>query len=149
MKKSAILLLAIIAGALYLASQNTAESKRFRQTFSEIKPQSFRADAAGVSAEVRSFAPAQPDTDKSNKKTAEEKTRFVPNKEPFRKQMRDAVHDGDSALVQFSAASMPPTALSFNGISSNDNAAAYGFRVLPPDPTGDVGLNHYVLRGSQ
>ncbi|HSK72800.1 MAG TPA: carboxypeptidase regulatory-like domain-containing protein, partial [Pyrinomonadaceae bacterium] len=147
MKKSAVLLLAIIAGALYFASQNAAESRRFslaKPTVSEIKPQSFRAAASGVSPEVRSFAPAQPDADKSSKKTAEERARFVPNKEPFRKQKQGAIHDGDSALAQFSAVAMPTPALSFNGISSNDNAAAYGFRVVPPDPTGDVGLNHYV-----
>ena len=30
------------------------------------------------------------------------------------------------------------------GLSSDDNAAAFGFRVMPPDVNGDVGLNHVV-----
>jgi len=32
--------------------------------------------------------------------------------------------------------------LVIEGVSSDDNAAAFGFRVMPPDVNGDVGLNH-------
>ena len=39
---------------------------------------------------------------------------------------------------------MPTPILSFDGVSSTDNANAFGFRVIPPDPNGDVGPNHYV-----
>jgi len=34
--------------------------------------------------------------------------------------------------------------LVIEGISSDDNAAAFGFRVMPPDVNGDVGPNHIV-----
>ena len=38
-----------------------------------------------------------------------------------------------------------PTAnLSFGGFDSDDNATMFGFRIMPPDTEGDVGLNHYV-----
>ena len=32
----------------------------------------------------------------------------------------------------------------FDGSSNDDNAAAFGFRIVPPDTQGDVGPNHYV-----
>ena len=34
--------------------------------------------------------------------------------------------------------------LVFDGLTSDDNNAAFGFRVAPPDTSGDVGPNHYV-----
>jgi len=34
--------------------------------------------------------------------------------------------------------------VSFEGLSNQDNFNAFGFRVNPPDPIGDVGPNHYV-----
>ncbi|MEO8072518.1 MAG: FG-GAP-like repeat-containing protein [Acidobacteriota bacterium] len=96
-----------------------------------------------ISEKVSSFAPASPEIGQTNKKSADEKALAVPNKQPFRKQIEGVIHDKDSALADFSAAAMPPS-LSFNGISSDDSAAAFGFRIAPPDPNGDVGLNHYV-----
>lgn len=41
-------------------------------------------------------------------------------------------------------AAMPGTMVSFDGISSQDNFNAFGFRLSPPDTDGDVGPNHYV-----
>ncbi len=38
----------------------------------------------------------------------------------------------------------PPPALSFDGLSDDDNRAVLGFRVVPPDTNGDVGRSHYV-----
>src|SRR6266511_4036202 len=38
----------------------------------------------------------------------------------------------------------PPPLLTFEGTSDDDNQALVGFRVVPPDTNGDVGLNHYV-----
>ena len=38
----------------------------------------------------------------------------------------------------------PQAARSFDGLSNADNLAAHGNAVLPPDPTGDIGANHYV-----
>jgi hypothetical protein len=109
-----------------------------------LKPQAVRASTVSVSEKVSSFAPAKPDGGQSSKKTAEEKARAVPNNLPFRKQIKTATRDAESHLASVSAVPMPTPALSFDGLSSNDNAAAYGFRIVPPDPFGDVGPNHYV-----
>ncbi len=39
---------------------------------------------------------------------------------------------------------LPSPLVSFEGVNSDDNAAAFGSRVMPPDTVGDVGPNHYV-----
>ena len=75
---------------------------------------------------------------------AEETARAIPNKIPFRKLKTGAVSDPDAAIAIDSGIPMPASELDFDGLSSNDNAAAYGFRVFPPDTNGDVGPNHFV-----
>ncbi|MBA4182632.1 MAG: hypothetical protein H0X49_01285, partial [Acidobacteria bacterium] len=152
MKKRLALISLIIFALFSFAYRQTTESKRFdssnqqSQTISEIKPQSVKAVAFGVSEKVSSFAPASPDEGSTSKKMgrAEAQARAVPNRKPFRKQVEGAIHDSDSAQAKFSDAPMPATSLSFDGLSNNDNAAAYGFRAVPPDTNGDVGPNHYV-----
>jgi len=149
MKKRLVAFLAIVfAVSFFIFLQQRTESKLLNssktQTFSELIPLNVRAAAFGVSAPVSSFAPAVPASSETNKKTADEKARAVPNNLPFRKQIPGAIHDADAALARASALPMPTPLLSFNGISSNDNAAAFGFRVIPPDTNGDVGPNHYV-----
>ena len=42
------------------------------------------------------------------------------------------------------ASATPGTLTNFEGLSDDDNAAVLGFRYVPPDTEGDVGLNHYV-----
>ena len=42
------------------------------------------------------------------------------------------------------AAAIAPPVTSFEGLSNQDNEDVVGFQVNPPDPVGDVGLNHYV-----
>ncbi|PYQ20908.1 MAG: hypothetical protein DMF81_17120 [Acidobacteria bacterium] len=42
------------------------------------------------------------------------------------------------------AAALPAPSVSFDGLSSADNGALFGFRVSPPDTNGDVGPSHYV-----
>ena len=93
---------------------------------------------------VSSLAPAAPSDGVSGKKSADEKARAVPNNLPFRKQIPNAPHDTDGNLANITGAQMPAPLLSFEGLSSNDNAAAFGFRIIPPDTFGDAGLNHYV-----
>ena len=147
MKKRLTLILFTALAISFFAYRQSAESKKFinRQTLNltELKPQFVQATAFAISAKVSDFAPASPEKGQTNKKSAEEKALTVPNKQPFRKQIEGAAHDTESNLADFSAAAMPPS-LSFDGISSNDSAAAFGFRIAPPDPNGDVGLNHYV-----
>ena len=56
---------------------------------------------------------------------------------------RDPLLDSSNAVVQ-TAAATPAPSLSFEGTTDDDNAAVLGFRIVPPDTNGAVGLNHYV-----
>ncbi len=49
----------------------------------------------------------------------------------------------NATAAQATAAIGAPIA-NFEGLSNQDNFNAFGFRVNPPDPVGDVGPNHYV-----
>ncbi|MBK7707550.1 MAG: VCBS repeat-containing protein [Acidobacteria bacterium] len=121
------------------------ETRTYSQNgLGEVHPQNVRAAAAGVSPRVSSFGPAVPDGSLTGKKTADEKALEIPNNLPFRKQIENAPQDGLNRLADQSSLLMPAPLLSFEGLNSNDNAAAYGFRVLPPDTVGDVGFDHYV-----
>lgn len=153
MKKRIILALLILFGIFFFVYHQSVESKKVpssnidqNRAFSELTPQKITASAFGVSEKVSSFAPAQPNPNETSKKMgrAEEQAREVPNNIPFRKEAEGAPHDSDSALVNLGGLPMPTPSLSFEGISSNDNFSAYGFRVLPPDTNGDVGMEHYV-----
>jgi hypothetical protein len=113
------------------------------QILSELKPTFRKADVFGISDPVSSFSPATPNTN-FGKKSADEKAREIPNNEPFRKIVPNAIRDADANINNFSAVPVPTPSLSFDGLSSNDNFTAYGTRIVPPDTNGDVGLNHYV-----
>ncbi|MGI8787151.1 MAG: FG-GAP-like repeat-containing protein [Pyrinomonadaceae bacterium] len=150
MKQGFALTLLVFLALFYFAHLQTAQNKnneppqKQSPIFSEIKPQIFQADAFGVSQKVSDFAPASPENGRSAKKSADEKALAIPNREPFRKQIPNAVHDAENSPANFSAVPMPVPMLSFGGLSSDDNAAAYGFRAVPPDANGDVGPNHFV-----
>lgn len=52
---------------------------------------------------------------------------------------------GDGALQQGTVPSViSAPSRNFEGLSNQDNFNIFGGRVNPPDPVGDVGLNHYV-----
>lgn len=132
---------------LVLMISSFSPERRVESTsLDELSPKFVQASNFAVSIPVREIEPAQPESTKSSNKMgcAEELARQVPNKVPFRKERKDAVHDLEAAVARFSDRPMPAATLVFDGISSNDNAAAYGFRIVPPDTNGDVGLNHYV-----
>jgi len=50
----------------------------------------------------------------------------------------------DPVWQRQSGESVATPSLTIEGLSSDDNAAAFGFRVMPPDVNGDVGPNHIV-----
>ena len=50
----------------------------------------------------------------------------------------------DSSALAVSLVPTPDPSLSFEGTTDDDNAAVVGFRLVPPDTNGDVGLEHYV-----
>jgi hypothetical protein len=56
---------------------------------------------------------------------------------------RDPLLDASNRVVETTALTPAPS-LSFEGTTDDDNAAVLGFRVVPPDTNGDVGLDHYV-----
>ena len=65
--------------------------------------------------------------------------------ENVRIQSKSATHGPDGALQTTSPIeAMPTPSANFDGVSSADNAAAFGGRVYPPDTDGAVGPNHYV-----
>jgi hypothetical protein len=71
----------------------------------------------------------------------------VPNKIPLDMAQRAKPHPGgpDPVLDEGPIVNNTPTPLrSFDGQSDDDNAALLGFRIVPPDTNGDVGLTHYV-----
>lgn len=121
----------------------TAKSQK-QTGFKEIRPQFVRPASFAVSRPVSSLAPAVPDGSLTSKKTAEQKSREVPNRIPFRKQVEGIAPDPPPVPGSFAGVPLPVPSLSFEGLNSDDNAAAYGFRVVPPDTVGDVGFDHYV-----
>ncbi len=57
----------------------------------------------------------------------------------------DKPHKKDGALqTAVTTAAMPAPLLTFEGPNNADNLRIFGFRVNPPDPNGDVGMQQYV-----
>src|SRR5919197_6700766 len=57
----------------------------------------------------------------------------------------DTGYSRDGALQSaLPPASIPSTQQNFEGLSNQDNFNIFGFRVNPPDPNGEVGLNNYI-----
>lgn len=70
--------------------------------------------------------------------------REVPNRAPLEvSPPNDTRIDPRWQRLQGEKVSAAPL-VSIEGLSSDDNAAAFGFRVMPPDVNGDVGPNHVV-----
>jgi len=67
----------------------------------------------------------------------------VPNRPPVAQLPRDEGRI-DPAWQRQSGESVAAPLVVIEGLSSDDNAAAFGFRIMPPDVNGDVGLNHVV-----
>lgn len=53
-------------------------------------------------------------------------------------------HGDPSLKAQPMGAAMPGPLFTFEGPSNADNQRIFGGRVVPPDPNGDVGRNHYI-----
>jgi hypothetical protein len=148
MKKGFVLFLVFTAFALYFLVPRAVKTQRIEKPkiFSELRARKYKANAFGVSPRVNSLSPAVPESKKKSRRLgrAEETARAIPNNIPFRKLKTGAVRDPDAAIAIDSGIPMPSSELDFDGLSSNDNAAAFGFRVFPPDTNGDVGPNHFV-----
>lgn len=138
----------LLSVAAYLAASRpgTAAVDDDRRRFPELRPRKVQAFASGISINVRDLPPAAPEAGNESGKMgrAEQQARSVDNKVPFRKIDRQAAADAERPTGDFSGLPMPPVGVNFEGINSNDNFAAYGFRIVPPDTIGDVGPDHYV-----
>jgi hypothetical protein len=122
----------------------SANNKLDSFSFAQLAPVSLPAARFAVSAPVSSFGPARPNDGTTSRKL-EKSDKEIKNKEVLRAPAIGATHDADIAIAKTATSpAMSPPTLSFDGLSSTDNFTAYGFRVMPPDPTGDVGPNHYV-----
>lgn len=70
--------------------------------------------------------------------------------DPSTEQEGGPLAQGDTSSADGALQSvMPPTTIpstqtNFEGLSNQDNANTFGFRVNPPDPNGEVGPNNYV-----
>ncbi len=144
MRVAVSFLLVATIGLTLAFTVGSAGHDRAHRVFNELKPLAMSPFAYGVSPKVSSFGPAVPDGTMSSKLPADQKAREVPNREPFRKVITNNEPDSESKLAPIGPGNMPGPLFSFDGLSSNDNAAAYGFRVIPPDTIGDVGFDHYV-----
>jgi len=105
--------------------------------------------AAAPSARPTFTAPAAFDRSKPlTQLAAESRPATAPRTRPeqgARPEQTGGRHTPDAALQSsVGTASIAGTNANFEGLSNDDNFAAFGFRVNPPDPIGDVGPNHYV-----
>ncbi len=102
-------------------------------------PVAEQAVAFGVSEELRNLPPSE---DKPTEGPTE--TKVVPLK-IFRSELPDAAPTEDPVVQESVESTLTPSpSLFFGALTSDDNAAAFGGRVMPPDTVGDVGPNHYV-----
>jgi subtilisin-like proprotein convertase family protein len=106
------------------------------------QPAASKATGFAVSPPLRSLPPDE--TEKPPDASGDE-IKAVPLK-TFRVETGDPEAAAPDPVVQSDAPStlVGPPALSFAGLSNQDNSTAFGFRVSPPDTVGDVGPNHYV-----
>ncbi|NNE66434.1 MAG: hypothetical protein HKN33_07690 [Pyrinomonadaceae bacterium] len=148
MKRGLFAFLIVGACLVFFAIPRNVDSRRSDKprVFEELRPQKIKAVAAGTSPRVDSLGPENVDPARRSLRAgkAEETARAIPNKLPFRKEEPGAIYNGPGPLAQFTGQGMPQPSVSFEGLSSNDNAAVFGFRVFPPDTNGDVGPNHFV-----
>ncbi len=99
-----------------------------------------KAVGFGESDELRNLEP----TEEKPTEEPPEEGKVIPMP-PFRTEIADAAPTEDPVLQSLAPEALTPTpSLFFGGLTSDDNAAAFGFRVMPPDTDGDVGPNHYV-----
>jgi hypothetical protein len=114
-----------------------------------LTPHSVKASAFAVSRAVKDLPPGKQSSSKSMRVRRGEVDINEKNREGGRKIAPDVKSSPDAALVSprkgLTPTTAPPApAVSFDGVSSQDNADEFGFRVSPPDTQGDVGPNHYV-----
>ena len=142
--------LCALAGALaMLACATLADAAN---TTANVQPKFSTAVAFDVSPSLRALA-STVRLRTAARAASGEPVEIRPERGPVAK---DQGYSGDGALQggsgvrlqaaapTITAATIPAPSLTFEGLSNQDNFDLFGFRVIPPDPVGAVGRNHYV-----
>jgi hypothetical protein len=134
------LVFAVVSAAMFWLKH--VESKQPENLPTE--PQTVKASALAVSPPVSSLAQALPNQrpKDGSKIPVKEINDGEENESSTASDLFS--HDSDNGLASFSGMPMPTPAFSFDGLSNFDNVDLYNVFYIPPDPTGDVGPDHYV-----
>ena len=145
--------LTLLAACAFLLASSTRPAAAQRGAATPA-PQFARAARYAKTAPARTFEQkkAAVVTDQIKGENPPRPIRRVPNEGLPKEQNREGATHGIDAAIQNSYRTNSVTAEpliaapenSFDGLSSDDNAAVLGVRYLPPDTVGDVGPNHYV-----
>ncbi len=100
-----------------------------------------RPTAFGVSQPLRDMKPVEP--------LAGAQDREIPNREvtelPVLLTEKPVTEPrGEARLTEVNGSLAPSPVVAFDGLNSDTNQALVGFRVMPPDTQGAVGMNYYV-----
>ena len=127
-----------------IARAQTAENQ-------PLSPIVRQAEDFYVTPPVRDLPPDQTekDTGQVNAGGTERPIRVIPNQQISRSVLDMGEKDGaliepETTLRAMTIEAPTPAGANFEGLSSDDNNAVFGFRVLPPDTIGDVGPTQYV-----
>ena len=115
-----------LAGASLLAGEDQAAKT----------PTVAFATRHGESAPLREYKPVGPVQPRPN--------REIRNEIVFKKGSSRSTPATDPVAQTRAGVSQPEPLTQFEGGSDDDNAAVNGGRIVPPDPNGDVGPNHYA-----
>ena len=149
----ALLLLGGLCASYFQRSVASAQDQR---DVSRMKPFTSKSVAFSKTMRVRDIPESKAETFDSNKifgEKPERQIRKINNQGlPREENSEGRLGSYDGALqihypqrkTQEQELNIPAADLTFEGLSSDNNATAFGFRVLPPDTVGDVGPNHYV-----
>jgi hypothetical protein len=134
----AAVLLVLAAAALIFLSVSPRASAQATNRIRPLTPKFTTAVAFDVSPALRTLPLAK-------KHVADPSNLLEIRPERGPRAQSKGYKSGDKALQAFSPAlAIAAPLLTFEGVSNEDNFNIFGFRVNPPDPNGEVGLNHYV-----
>src|SRR5437762_13679339 len=145
--RARLFLVLLFAGVIGTVSYRpVAETRRLPETRiaeGQLEPQFHRAIASGISPTVRSVAGPPKYTRPANSSKLEVREVFEPEENEV-DEHENILHDPDGSPATITASPMPMPSLSVDGLSNYNNIDLYNALIIPPDPIGDVGPNHYV-----
>ncbi|MCG6963655.1 MAG: carboxypeptidase-like regulatory domain-containing protein, partial [Acidobacteria bacterium] len=107
-----------------------------------IHPQKvLRPTAFGITPPLRDITPIAPAKGLPNREVPNRevsKLPVLPNASP------SGEPQGEGRITQVTGVLAPAPSVAFDGLNSDTNAAVVGFRVMPPDTEGAVGMNYYI-----